>query len=73
MNRIYIIEFNIKMPRQSSNPIVRHEKIFYYEDERDDFIWKYKNIKDKDYITNIKCFYGELKEITDMETVINAI
>lgn len=45
----------------------------FKQDERDKFINRYLELKDKYYIDNIETGYANTNIIKDMETVINSI
>jgi len=57
------------------NPEFESNTIFYTFDERQQWINKYKKLKnDSIYYDNVKCWYAELKDITDnMEEIIKGI
>jgi hypothetical protein len=62
--------------KYATNP--KYEIVTRYFDkfERDLFIKEYLRLSSTDselYISNLECFYGELRKINDMDAVINAI
>ena len=78
--RIYAIKYKLYHSnngcfKYAFNPSFEYKTELFLRNERDRFIERYqKLVKGSDfYYDDIKCFVGELKEIEDMDSVINAI
>ena len=81
MKRLYVITYKIYYANKGAfkyaeNPKYeeRTEKFTYKQ--RSEWIERYLDLtkSDKDlYIEDVKTYYGDLKEITDMKTIIEAI
>jgi hypothetical protein len=75
--RIYAITFKLHSPSKYSVPKNEQEEILCYTKfERDNFIKKFLYLTDDkrdSYVTDVKCYYGELEEINDMKSIIEAI
>ena len=76
INRIYIIQYNVEMYTINNIPVdMSIRKEVFYTDERDNFIKRYTELKEKWYITNMVCYYGNLQELDDkaMTEIIDAV
>ena len=78
--RIYAIKYKLYHSNSGGfkyalNPSFEYKTELYLKNERDKFIERYQKLmKGSDfYYGDIKCFVGELEEIDDMDSVINAV
>lgn len=72
VKRIYVLEYDIEINPYSPSPKKEHRVETFMKNERDGFIKRYLEIKDKFYMSNIETGYAEPKSV-DMDKVINAI
>lgn len=81
MNRIYILTYDIYLPKggaykYAAEPEKESRVNYYSKLERDLFIQEYLRLshKDKDmYIDNIKCFTALPEQVVDVKQLIDAI
>ena len=79
--RVYAIQYNFYESQGGSFKYAAHPKFetrteFYAKHTRDAFLDRYLHLKKNEhlYIGEIKCFFGDVDDITDkMDEVINAI
>ena len=79
--RVYAIAYDIYDSndggyKYASNPTCENKIEFYSKAQRSAFINRYLYLTDSimdQYIGNVKCYFSEMEEITDMSKIINAI
>lgn len=71
--RVYVIEYEIQTNVFSLDPPKMETKTGYYpRNERDKFIERYYELKNKYYVNNLKTYFAELDEI-NVEDIVNSI
>jgi hypothetical protein len=82
IERLYALFYKLYHPcgglfKDAPNPVFEECRLFYIKEERDQFIQRYLELKDKHYIGDIRCLcitQLEKFEITDsMDDVVDAI
>lgn len=79
--RVYAITYDLYEPqggafKYADKPVKENQVIYYNRFERDEFIKRFQVLTSTEkemYIDNVRCYFGELKEIENMDDVINAI
>ena len=73
VKRLYLIEYELLVNAYGGNPHKEHRVETFLNNERDEFIERYLELKDLFYIEDIIVSYAETKIIENMDNVINAI
>jgi hypothetical protein len=68
MNKIYVLKYTIEFPNKS----IEYRVEYFNFTQRQEFIKKYIECKEKYYITNLETFYANLEYVT-VENMINSI
>ena len=79
--RVYAITFDVYDSnggafKYATTPTCENKIEFYSKAQRSAFINRYLYLTDSImdlYIGNVKCYFSEMEEITDMSKIINAI
>ena len=77
MSKVYILEYEILVNKygvdmHGSMPKYEERQDYFNEKEKSDFIKKFEYLAAKDYVTNLKAYTAETKEITeDLVTLLS--
>lgn len=73
MKRVYVLEYSIITNLfSSSEPNREFRREYYSKFERDEFMQRYKELKEKYYIEDLIGYFGELQEV-DVEAMAKVI
>jgi len=73
IKRIYLLEYDIEITPYSLNTKKEHRVETFKQSERDMFIARYLELKDKYYIENIETGYANTSKIVNVDIIINSI